>query len=404
MAFLVFIAVVLVIAYRGMTPDERIRSGQSGSHVLRRLRQAITLRHRDLDAFHDSLDARTRLAPVTPILIAANLTLFVVMLFTSQSLSDPTTLVAWGGNFGPRTANGEWWRLVTALFVHAGWLHLLSNLVGLMQLGLVLERLVGPLAFASVYLGAGVLSGVAQLAASPVTVSIGAAGAIFGTYGLLLASWMGGLFRRVPATIPGAVAKRLAPAAAVFVLYNLATDTMTSAAALGGVIAGFAGGLVVARPVNDRKASLREIAAATAAVVAIAVLVAAPLRGMADVTPELQRVVTLEERTTTTFRAAVERFKNGTITADTLAEVIDSAILPELMAARARVESLGRVPSEQQTLVATCKEYLRLRDESWRVRSGALRGASMPLLREADAIESASLEMLRQIAADVPQG
>src|SRR5687767_8249959 len=133
MAFLVFITVVGVIAYRGMTPEERTRFGQAGLHVLQRLRQAITLRYRELDSFHDALDARTRLAPVTPILIAANLALFVVMLFTSQSFSDPNTLVAWGGNFGPRTANGEWWRLVTALFVHAGWLHLLANLVGLIQ-------------------------------------------------------------------------------------------------------------------------------------------------------------------------------------------------------------------------------------------------------------------------------
>jgi hypothetical protein len=105
-----------------------------------------------------------------------------------------------------------------------------------------------------------------------------------------------------------------------------------------------------------------------------------------------------------TFRAAVDRFKNGTITADTLAEVIESAILPELTAARAHVESLDNVPLEQQTLVAACKEYLRLRDESWRVRSAALRRASMSQLGEADAIERASLERLRQITAEPPKG
>ena len=397
MAFLIFITVVGVIAYRGMTPEERTRHVRSALHVLQRLWLAITLRHRELDSFHDALAARTRLAPVTPILIAANLTIFVVMLFSSGSFSDPNTLVAWGGNLGPRTANGEWWRLITALFVHSGWLHLLANVVALIQVGLVLERLVGPLAFASVYLGAGVFSGVAHLAASPLTVNIGASGAIFGIYALLLASWIGGLFGRVPVTIPAAVAKRLAPATAAFVLYNLATDAMTTGAELCGFIAGCAGGLVVARPASDRTTSVPGIAAATAAIVVIAVLVAAPLRGMIDVTPELARVVNVEERTTTTYRAAIDRYRSGRITADTLAEVIDSAILPELRAVSAHVESLGKVPLEQQSLIAACKEYLRLRYDSWRVRAEALRRGSMSQLGEADAIESASLERLRQI-------
>src|SRR5688572_10283726 len=125
LAFLIFVTVVFVLVYRGSTPEERTRFGQAALHVLRRLRQLITLRHKAL-----------RVTPVTPILIAANITIFVLIQFTPHSLSDPNTLIGWGGNFGPRTANGEWWRLVTALFVHAGWLHLLANLVGLLQLGL----------------------------------------------------------------------------------------------------------------------------------------------------------------------------------------------------------------------------------------------------------------------------
>lgn len=393
MAFLILVTVVFVLVYRGSTPEERTRYRQAALHVLRRLTQLITL----------ALDARTRVAPVTTILIAANITIFVLIQFSPHSLSDPNTLIGWGGNFGPRTANGEWWRLVTALFVHAGWLHLLVNLFGLMQLGLILERLVGPLAFAAVYLAAGVFSSVAHLYASPVIVSVGGSGAIFGTYALLLASWMWGLLRRVPGTIPAAVAKRLAPAAGVFVLYSLATDAVAIEAEISGFIVGFAAGLIVARPLSDQKISVRGIATATTAVVAVAVVMAVPLRGMVDATRELEQVVTLEERTATTYQAAVDRFQKGWITADALAEVIDGAILPELDAARTRVESLDKVPPEQQTLVAACKEYLRLRDESWRARSAALRRSSMSQLREADTIERASLEILRQITAADPK-
>ena len=403
MAFLVLVAAAAVMVYRAKTPEERIRFAGAAVRVLQRLKQVLTLRHRQLDAFHDARVARTHVAPVTPVLIAANITVFVWMLFTSGSPGDPNTLIGWGANFGPRTTNGEWWRLATALFVHAGWLQLLINLVSLAQLGIVLERLVGPLAFASVYFAAGVFTGVAHLWASPVTVSVGASGAIFGAYALLLASWMWGLLPRVPATIPAAVARAVAPAAAVFILYSLTTDAVASGAELGGFAAVFAGGLLVARGISDRTASVRRTATATAIVVTVALVLGVPLRGMTDVTPELERVATIEEHTGTAFRAAVDRFKNGTITAQRLAEVIDGEILPELTAARARVESLEKIPPQQRTLLAACKEYLRLRDESWRVRAAALRRGSMPMLSEADTIERASLEKFREITADAPQ-
>ena len=75
------------------------------------------------------------------------------------------TLVGWGGNVGVRTTNGEWWRLATAMFVHSGMFHLLVNTAALVQLGLILERLVGRLTFAAVYVAAGIFAGLASLAA-----------------------------------------------------------------------------------------------------------------------------------------------------------------------------------------------------------------------------------------------
>jgi rhomboid protease GluP len=399
MGIVILLLAVFVIAHRAMTPEDRARFNRAGVRLLQRVREAVTLRHRELESFHQMLDARTRLAPVTPVLTAANIVVFVLILVGSHPLGDPNTLLAWGGNFGPRTANGEWWRLTAALFVHAGWLHLLANVIGLVQLGLVLERLVGPLAFTAVYFATGLLSGVAHVSTSPVTVYVGASGAIFGIYGLMLASLlMGGLVRGTRAGIPLALLKRLAPAAAVFVIYHLATDTVTSATQLSGLLSGFACGLVIAWRVSEQRASVPRIAAATAAVVAGAVIVAAPLRGMVDVKSELQRLVMVEERTATTFRTALDQFDHGRMTAEALAEVIEGAILSDVNAARARVESLDSIPLQQQPLVAAGKEYLRLRDESWRVRSAALRRASMPMLREADTLERASRDILRQIS------
>lgn len=399
---LLLLIAVIVIAYRIMTAAERARFTRTIESVIRQLKDAITLRHRDLESFHDTLHARTRLAPITPTLIGVNVAVFVLMLWGTPPLSDPDTLIEWGGNFGPRTANGEWWRLITTLFVHASWLHLLANVLGFMQLGLILERLVGPLAFAVMYVAVGLFSSVINLSASPMAVHVGASGAIFGAYGLMIAVLMWGVVRRSVPIMPITAAKRVAPAIVAFVLYNVATDTSASVAEFSALIAGFACGLVMAGSVSEPKASVRRIAMAGAAMLVAAVAVAVPVRGIGEVvdaTPELQRVVIEEERTTTTFRTAVDQFNTGRITAEALAEVIERAILPTVRATRERVDLLQKVYPQQQTLVAACKEYVRLRDESWRIRSAAFRQSSMSMLREADTIERASLEILGQITA-----
>ena len=74
------------------------------------------------------------------------------------------------------------------MFVHTGTFQLLVNCAALVQLGLILERLVGHVTFAAVYVAAGVLASIVSLSDYPMAISSGASGAIFGLYGLLLAS------------------------------------------------------------------------------------------------------------------------------------------------------------------------------------------------------------------------
>lgn len=404
--------IILGLVYYVMTPEERARFLGPVAEVLRqltdtakaRVKDAATQavrqdrdREREPEPFRDALRARTPRALVTPALVALNATIFVFMLFGAGALSDPETLIGWGANFGPRTTNGEWTRLVTAMFVHSGMLHLLANLACLVQLGLILERLVGHLAFAAVYAAAGLLAGLVSVSASPVAVSIGASGAIFGVYGLLLASLFWGTLHRSTVTIPPMALKRLGPATAVFILYSVATDRMGFAAELAGLVAGFACGLVLARGVSDRKPPARRVAVAMAATVVIAVVFAVPLRGLSDVRPEIEGVIAVEDRTAAAYSTAVDRFRKGRITATALAQLIDRTILPEVRAARARVEALDRVPAQHQPLVASAEEYLRLREQSWRLRAEALHKGSMRTLREADKTERASLDAFEKI-------
>ena len=112
------------------------------------------------------------------------------MVFSGVSASEPTgqELVRWGSNVSGLTLHGEPWRLLTCLFVHAGLSHLLLNMSSLWLLGLLVEDRVGPLRLAVVYLASGVGGGLASLwwHSSGIN-SVGASGAIFGLYGLLLA-------------------------------------------------------------------------------------------------------------------------------------------------------------------------------------------------------------------------
>jgi membrane associated rhomboid family serine protease len=398
MAFVLFLAVVLVLVYRVMTAEDRVRFVRAVSRGARRATQVITLQHQELEPFNQMLRARTPVAPVTPTLIAVSIAIFALMAWGPHPLGDHNTLVGWGANFAPRTTNGEWWRVVSTLFLHTSWLHLLVNVIGLLQLGLVLERLVGPIAFAAVYLASGMLFGVLSLSDSHGVVSLGASSAIVGVQGLTLALLTWGVLRRSAPVVPLVVLKHLAPAAVVFLAYSLATDAVDGAAGFAAVVTGFLCGLAIAGNIDRGRASMPRIAAATAVTLVIAAAATTPLSGIVDATPEFERLATIEARMATTFRAAADEFSKGRITAEALAEVIERSIIPEMQAARARIETLDNVLPEQQARLNASKEYLRLRNESWRVRSEAFRQSSMSMLREADTIERASLDILRRIA------
>jgi membrane associated rhomboid family serine protease len=400
---LFFLSVVVGFVFYLMRPEERARALRVGMAAIRSALIAIGYAKdaaiedlRRPDPFRDALRARTSWAVITPALVVLNVAIYTRMIFEEGPISEPQTLIAWGGNFGPSTTNGEWFRLVTALFVHAGLLQLLVDTVALVQIGLLLERLIGPFAFTSVYLGTGVLVNLVNLSQHPVTVTVGFSGAVFGVYGLFLAQALWGLLHRSPVTIPLRALKRLAVPVLVFVLYNMATNGLGSPAIVG-LATGCVSGLMVVKGVNERKPTLRQVTIAAAAILLVTVVSAVFLRGMTDARPEIVRLVAVEERIATLYQKAVGQFRNGRMSANELARLIDQTIMPELQAVRARLTALDRVPREQQTLVARAQEYLRLRDESWRLRSEGLHKSTLPTLTKAERPERAALEVLEKI-------
>jgi membrane associated rhomboid family serine protease len=189
------------------------------------------------------LRARTRLALATPALVAVNVLLFVLMALAPGSVALPETVIGWGGSFGPRTTNGEWWRLVTATFVHTGFLALAANMIGLVQAARLLERLVGPLTLVGVYLAAGMFATVVILPGNPLSVTAGASGSVCGVYGLLLATWVRSMFPRSALTIPLETIQAVGPAAAVFVAFNVFARDVSLAGEGFGLFVGVATGM-----------------------------------------------------------------------------------------------------------------------------------------------------------------
>jgi membrane associated rhomboid family serine protease len=393
---LVFLLIVIGIVYYFASPEERQRAFRKALGLAERLRDAAIRARERSDPFSDALRERTRWPIVTPALLALNVLVFLRMSF-GDGFGDPEALVAWGASFGPRTTNGEWWRLASAMFVQGGMFHLLINMAGLVQIGLLLERLVGHLTVAIVYMAAGLLAGLVSLSSHPVAVTFGATPAVLSLYGLFTATLVWITLQGSTLTVPVSTLKRLAPAAGVFVLYAALSDGPQRAGYLPGLFSGFVCGLVLARGVGERKPPVRRAAAVTAIALVVLTASAMPLRGVADVRPEIARVVDLEDRTSRAYKAAVDQFKLGAMTAEALAQVINRTIMPELQAARSRLKALAGVPPEHQPLVAHADEYLRLRDESWRLRADGLHQANMLTLRKAESAERQSLEAFERI-------
>lgn len=348
--------------------------------------------------FHHVLRARTAHTIATPALIALNVVLFVLMLMGSGSLSDPQTLIGWGGSFGPLTTNGEWWRLFTAMFVHAGVVHLLVTIASLVTVGFILERAVGPVALAAVYVAAGLIGNVVSLWSAPALgVTIGSSGAVLGVYGLAVASLTWTLYSRPEGAIPLTTLKRIAVAAALFALYNLITDYLVGTSELAGFATGVAAGLVVARGITRERPPVQRAGVVMALTLTIAIITVAPVRGILDVRAEVAQVIAVEERTTGVYKGAVTKFRKGSLNAADLAAVIDGSIMPDLHAARVRLQDLRGVPREHRRVIGDAERFLQLREESWRQRSDALGGSDTDMLREADRAEQAALTVLQSI-------
>ncbi|WP_444684644.1 rhomboid family intramembrane serine protease [Alkalicoccus luteus] len=132
---------------------------------------------------NESFGEYIRSYPMISILLSINVFFYIwTGLFTFLGGQEIYLL---GIGFNPAIWAGEWWRLVTPIFLHASLLHVGFNSFALFLFGPALERLLGGPKFLFIYLGTGILANIVYLfIGSPVTAHLGASGAVFGLFGL----------------------------------------------------------------------------------------------------------------------------------------------------------------------------------------------------------------------------
>ena len=179
---------------------------------------------------------QTRLAGtealVTKGLIAINVVIYLITASQGRGLNSP------GGNlftkmllFGPFVAGGDWWRLITAAFLHADLIHLGVNMLVIWWFGAALEEYLGPARYIGLYLASGLAGSAGALLQAPLEPTVGASGAFFGILGAVaILEWQS--------------TGRVGGNAVALIAINLALSFAIPNVSWGGHVGGLVGGVL----------------------------------------------------------------------------------------------------------------------------------------------------------------
>lgn len=234
-------------------------------------------------------------APATYTLVGINCAVYLATLVSSGTLAGPAfeedkwpfRLLCNGGY----VLGGEWWRVVTSIFVHFGWIHIATNMWCLWNLGLLGEPLLGEFGIIAAYVLTGVAGNLLSVTFNQRlpgqdggVLSAGASGAVFGLAGVLLM-----LLRSPLLPIPQVELKKLRRSVWYFALINFVIDgglwvahtrlQIDNMAHLGGFLSGLAFGVpLVPRIGAPRATFIRRRALAVGVGVFVLLLIAWGLR------------------------------------------------------------------------------------------------------------------------------
>ena len=266
--------------------------------------------------FHPARHAfarRFRLARVpwiTLALVAANFAVFWAM--KRQGPLDTDAMVRWGGKVLPLIGDlGQTWRLLTANFIHRGWLHIGFNMFMVFSVGGALENVYRPLDYLALLLASALGCTLTSLAFASDAISIGASGVVFGCLGA--AAVFGLRYREVlPARYRQLLGEAAIPLFLVFLYMGWTSPGVDNWGHLGGLLFGAAAaGVLPARLMLTRKTPWASSLLRGAALVAVVAAVCGGGALLAPALPPLHRVrdetFGLSVSVPETWRRGVER-------------------------------------------------------------------------------------------------
>ena len=193
------------------------------------------------------------LYPVVSSIIAIN---FIVYLLTLIPGYGKWLLYA-GMSVNGLIAEGEWWRIITSMFLHAGFTHVLFNMFSLFLFGPELEKIAGKMRFLTIYFLAGIFGVAATFLIEPPNyATLGASGALYGIFGAFAALiyYTRHLFPQLRQII--------LPLIVISVIMTFLMPNINISAHLGGLVTGFILGIVYFNPKNMvrwRKPSIKRV-------------------------------------------------------------------------------------------------------------------------------------------------
>jgi membrane associated rhomboid family serine protease len=187
-----------------------------------------------------------RLRPLLPrprsaatAIIAVNVALFVIDAVLRAT--GRGSLLELGAMVPALVAGGDWYRLVTAMFLHVGLFHLLLNSFAIYVFGSLVEQVLGTARFLVVYLLTGFAAGAASFAFGPPDrAAVGASGAVFG----LLGTWLVYNLRRRSLSLGRANVQWALMLIGINLVFGLVVPRIDWLAHLGGLVAGLAAGFL----------------------------------------------------------------------------------------------------------------------------------------------------------------
>lgn len=185
---------------------------------------------------------------VTYSLIIINILVYLISSFASKDIvdMDMRALVDMGALFGPYTVlESQWWRLFSAMFLHGGITHLLMNMFSLYLIGRTAENYFDMKSYISIYLFSGLIGGLVSLYVHPVSVGVGASGAIFGVFGALAGFFLA--HREKIASHTKAFMKDFVIIMGINLIIGFSIESVDVSAHIGGLLIGFIGGFMLSK-------------------------------------------------------------------------------------------------------------------------------------------------------------